>query len=178
MKKKFILLSVFCLIAITLLVSQSYTSSVKMSTPSSDFIDNKDGTVSHKKTNLMWKVTSEGQTWEDGKVKGRCIDLSWKDVLNRIIEVNSGGIGENYGYSDWRVPTIEELKSITEKAAMDPAINLAIFPETPSVSFWSSTPKSGHFEYAWVLYFYNGYDYYYYVTDKTYFVRLVRNIDQ
>lgn len=43
------------------------------------------------------------------------------------------------GVSNWRLPSREELTSIINYDSVEPAIDLAIFPYTPSEVFWSST---------------------------------------
>ena len=62
-----------------------------------DFVDNGDDTVTDRVTGLMWQKggSSEGMTWADAK-----------EYVNKL---NSGQFG---GYSDWRLPTIEELASL------------------------------------------------------------------
>ena len=62
-----------------------------------DFVDNVDGTVTDRVTGLMWQEegSSEGMTWANAK-----------EYVNKL---NSGKFS---GYSDWRLPTIEELASL------------------------------------------------------------------
>jgi formylglycine-generating enzyme required for sulfatase activity len=62
-----------------------------------DFVDNGDGTVTDRVTGLMWQKegSSEGMTWADAK-----------EYVNKL---NSAHFG---GFSDWRLPTIEELASL------------------------------------------------------------------
>lgn len=62
-----------------------------------DFFDNGDGTVTDRATALMWQKdgSSEAMTW-----------ASAKEYINKL---NSDRFA---GYSDWRLPTIEELASL------------------------------------------------------------------
>ncbi len=90
--------------------------------------------------------------------------LIWQDDIT-INEVQKGYeeaktycnnlILENY--SDWRVPTINELYSITDHNKSDVAIN-SIFNIKIADNFWSSTPSSTG--YAWSINFFQGSNYY------------------
>ena len=101
------------------------------------FVDNEDGTVTDTQTGLMWaKSSSPG-------------DLSWQDAeaYCRMPAI------ADYKYTDWRMPTIEELKTLYIKDAegyetdcglkvrVDPIFELTCtwlwssdFPETPQFS--------------------------------------------
>ena len=85
--------------------------------------------------------------------------------------VNEAGL---CGFTDWRVPDIEELRSIVNYSRTNPSIDINYFPNTRSSSYWSASPKAGDSDSAWRLDFYSGDDYYgrrYYF----YHVRLVRS---
>ena len=140
------MLKQICVIAVLLLpniiyASQACTASIPATTPTNQFVDNHDGTVTHLKTNLMWKKCSEGQIWNNSK--NTCDGIlstyeSWKLALDQAQAVNNGG--GFAGQVDWRVPNIKELRSIIERQCYFPAINLAIFPNTSDWDFWSSSP--------------------------------------
>ncbi len=74
-------------------------------------------------TGLMWQQTmpTSTYTWEDAG--SYCSDLTYA------------------GYSDWRLPTPQELLTIVANNIYDPAINTSYFPDTPSQAFWSSAPS-------------------------------------
>jgi hypothetical protein len=73
----------------------------------------------------------------------------------------------------WRLPNVKELSSIADKSLSNPAIDSTAFPATPASWFWSASPYVGFSNYAWVVYFYNGYVYFS-LRSLSYYVRLVR----
>ncbi len=149
------------------------TTSIPAHTPTSQFTDHANGTVTDNKTGLMWKKCKEGQIWNSGN--NGCDDTlatyTWQNALKQAQTINtSGGFAT---YTDWRVPTITELKSIVETQCYNPAINLAVFPNTPSTWFWSSSPYATYSSVVWYVNFNDGLGYgYFQLYDGS--VRLVR----
>lgn len=60
------------------------------------------------------------------------------------------------GHDDWRVPSVQELKSLVDHGRTDPAMDPSYFPETPFVPYWSSSPYAGNSSYAWYVVFDDG----------------------
>lgn len=77
------------------------------------------------------------------------------------------------GFTDWRLPNINELVSIVDFSRQSPSINKAYFLNTQTSYYWSSTTYVPSSSFAWLVYFNNGHMVYY---DKTnsYYVRCVR----
>lgn len=163
---------------------------IQASTPTEQFINHGDGTVTDTKTGLMWKVCNEGESWDSTSKTciGTYLTYTWQGALSQAKNLNnSNGFS---GYKDWRLPNIKELRSIVELQCADPSINLSIFPTTPSgtnsstgnIIYWSSSPKSGIDEFnAWGVNF-TATTVYPPATNSTfpktnpdYLVRLVRN---
>ncbi len=118
-------------------------------TPTGDFIDNKDGTVTHKTTGLTWMRCSLGQEWVSSTCSGPLGFYSYDQ---------SAALTHTFaGHSDWRVPNIAELQTIVERESTHPAINSTIFPSTPKYSFWSSSHYAGVAWRAWFVDFSYGY---------------------
>jgi hypothetical protein len=78
------------------------------------------------------------------------------------------------GFTDWRVPTWQELQGIVNYNRVNPSIDTAYFPNTISSHFWSSSPHAYYLANAWYVYFgYGGA--FYYSRNHYLHVRLVRS---
>lgn len=133
-----------------------------------------------------------GLTWEqktdDGGLRDKDNTYQWYSTDNSN---NGGSVGyENNGvntqayiaqlnasrycgYSNWRLPTKDELHSIVDYGRYNPAIN-PIFTNTQSGWYWSSSPGVDYSANAWGVYFYYGYDSNY-GKSNSYYVRAVRS---
>lgn len=109
-------------------VAQTCIPDAEPVTPSSRFIL-QGSEVIDQRTGLIWQRCSVGQSWNAAtqSCDGEPLSRNWKDTLDQVPQ-------------GWRVPNIRELNSITEFTCSRPAINLAVFPDTPLEFYWSSTP--------------------------------------
>ena len=134
--------------------------------PETIYIDNLNGTVTDKKTGLIWKQCTEGQTSTNRPCDtGFAKTFTWQMALQHVEEVNSsGGFA---GYTDWRLPNYRELASLVEYQCDNPAINSSLFPNTISSfapglikGYWTSSPylgyKSSRAVFSWVIFFSTG----------------------
>ncbi|TXZ87381.1 DUF1566 domain-containing protein [Vibrio cholerae] len=138
------------------------------------YYDNLDGTVFDKQTQLVWMRCSLGQSWDGKTCTGEVTTFTWHDATK---------LTHNFaGSTAWRLPTIEELDSLVYcskgrkpsarpngKYVEDtngrclgdnfkaPTINIRAFPNTPSYDYWSSSPDANRSDYAWIVYFGNGF---------------------
>jgi alpha-tubulin suppressor-like RCC1 family protein len=135
------------------------------STPTSDFYDNSDGTVTHLKTGLMWKRCAEGKTWSDSNCSGNASTFDWATAV--ALTSNTAG------HTDWRIPTVNELLTIVEYKNYRPATNTVIFPNADSPPFWSGSPYPNRASMAWEVDFFSG-EAYEGPRSEGNFVRLVR----
>ena len=64
------------------------------------------------------------------------------------------------GHSDWRLPSRDELGSISDprKQANPPTINLAVFPHTQAGEYWSGNDYQFQYDTAWRWNFQFGHD--------------------
>ena len=151
-------------------VAQTCLSDAPQTTPTSQFVNNGDGTVTDLTTGLMWMQCSLGQVWVNGACTGDAQTLNWQEALL---------LAHGYQFASqdgWRLPNIKELASLTERQCVRPAINETLFPSTPSDDFWTSTPSVRDPQRAWVVAFFNSSNS---IKDKQRFVfaRLVRTAD-
>jgi hypothetical protein len=66
--------------------------------------------------------------------------------------LNDGRFG---GFPDWRLPNIDELQSIVAYGRYTP-IDAAVFPNTMTSYYWSSTTSANDHHLAWCVSFYSG----------------------
>jgi hypothetical protein len=104
-------------------------------------------------TGLIWEVKTNDTGIHDKDTK-----FTWQACQDSFIaQLNSSQFGE---HSDWRLPTIKELATLTHKDKFSPAINKNYFPNTipddyEASAYWSSTQSvsSGN---AWSVHFDSG----------------------
>jgi hypothetical protein len=113
-----------------LLFLSSFAMSQKSTSAKKRYLDNGNGTISDLKTELMW-------TKKDSyNVLGKC--LTWYEAVDYVKNLKNGG------HVDWRLPSIEELKSIFEEQSTINSIYKykahlnSVFIEPCAVWYWSS----------------------------------------
>ena len=111
---------------------------VPMTAISSHYTINGDGTVTDNVTGLMWQQEDDDniRTWEEAV--SYCENLFFPPSK----------------YSDWRLPDLQELRSIVAEDQYNPAIDTTSFPNTNSSNYWSS--REGDRVLAWYVAFYEG----------------------
>jgi len=146
--------------------AQTCNDQMLASTPTNIFIINTDNTVTDTQTGLIWKHCLEGVTGTQCE-QGTATSFTWQQALEYAAK-----------QPEWRLPNIRELTSIVELKCSEPAINLSVFPATPSNSIvWSSSPHANNSNNAWFVYFSNGSDQDYNRSSNTYVNTLVNTSD-
>ncbi len=101
--------------------------------------DNGDGTVFDSETGLTWMRCPLGQTWTGRTCLG---PASTTKVFPQALTHNYAG------QSDWRLPSIDELRSIKQASPSPLYIDLKAFPNTSGLKNWSSSmilgPEDGY----------------------------------
>ena len=78
---------------------------------------NGDGTVTDLITGLTWQSNPDANGNNDG-IMERSDKLTWEKIQERVQVLNTS---KYCGYSDWRIPTIKELYSLTNWNGTDPS---------------------------------------------------------
>ena len=125
------------------------SASVVESTPTSDFTDHGNGTLTHNLTGLMWKQCSQGSSGA-GCATGAAAVLTWRAALAAAVADTTAG------HTDWRLPNKMELESIVETCGSSPSINRSLFPATPVSAFWSSSSYVSTPSNAWLVHLSDG----------------------
>jgi len=102
--------------------------------------DNNDGTILDHNSNLLWtkcSITSTGalQTHASGCSNASAGARSWLTALNDCNNLSLAG-------RKWRLPSLNELHTVTNLSQQNPAINTTHFPNTALANYWTSTTTS------------------------------------
>jgi hypothetical protein len=92
-----------------------------------------------------------------GIADGGTCDGSACDTWSLVKSVNQEGY---CGFNDWRLPTRDELGSISDPRKMEspPTTNTLYFPNTQSGDYWSANDYQFQWNTAWLWGFANGLD--------------------
>ena len=103
--------------------------------------------VADNNTGLIWEVKSP----KKGDVNFCDDQYSWTDAQEVYIKkLNKQKYG---GFSDWRLPNKDELRSIVDYSKTGPAIDTWYFPNTKSDLYWTSVPYKMQKPFIWGIFF-------------------------
>ncbi len=127
----------------------SFTKLGKTGRPIADYLGWQDGLrmVLDNNTGLVWEVKSPKRSdincWED--------KYSWKDAqVKYIANLNKKKYG---GFSDWRLPNKDELRSIVDYGKTNPAVDTRYFANTQSDFYWSTDVYNMQRPFVWGIFF-------------------------
>ena len=99
----------------------------------SQFTDKGDGTIKDNLTGLTWQKVPNLDS------------LTWENALTYAENLTLGG------FSDWRLPNIKELQSISDDKLVNPSVSTTFFPAIGVKKYWSSTSLPNQTTRAWYL---------------------------
>ncbi|MEK6744436.1 MAG: DUF1566 domain-containing protein [Nitrospirota bacterium] len=105
------------------------------------YTDKGDGTILDKNTGLIWL--------KDANVSN--LPLPGDGAKQYLQEMNSGK-KPNFGYSDWRLPTINEIETLVDKSRFYPALPVGHpFANVQNHFYWSSSTGKDVLDYVWIV---------------------------
>ncbi|CCN45330.1 conserved hypothetical protein [Vibrio nigripulchritudo MADA3029] len=147
--KKWLLSSALLLVS-TGVIAQTCSLDISRSAPNSRFVVEDSGIVKDLKTGLIWMRCPVGKTWDTAQSSctGDSAEFLWQPALQRANDIANSPLDSLYqfaGVTNWRIPNIKELQSLTEKGCHSPALNSKVFPNfldsggNTTEVLWSST---------------------------------------
>jgi hypothetical protein len=128
-------------------------------------IKTNDGSIHDKNNTYTWydsnPVSNEGFAGFSG---------DGTDTEDFITNLNLDNFG---GFSDWRLPSIQEFESIVNSDRNNPSINTNFFPNVISANYWSQTNICDYWPYAVAINFKSG-THFYMDRFHSYYARAVR----
>lgn len=117
------------------------------------FTDLANGTVRDELTKLYWQKCSVGQgtagaQYTDCAV-GSATSQTWQVALNTCNSLSLAG-------RVWRLPSLNELRSIVDDSQSNPAVDAAAFPNTATGAYVSATTKASSANTQRVIFFSSG----------------------
>jgi hypothetical protein len=138
----------------------------------SRFTAHSDGTVSDVRTGLMWKSCPEGTSGDNCATGSHVPFEKAADVVSRLSSANKAA---DQGYSDWRVPTRNELASLVNRACSNPSILSAVFSKNEAKSYISANvDANAPADNVWAVDFSDGNVSISPWSNRGYYLRLVR----
>ncbi|PKG37894.1 Lcl C-terminal domain-containing protein [Psychromonas sp. Urea-02u-13] len=156
--KKQVLGLMLALLPVAGIAAQECSMSEGKSVPNIRYQSNDNGTVYDRISGLTWMRCPLGKTWDkDNQIcDGEGNTVFWQAALNDVEAINNSESNALYhfaGKTNWRLPNIKELVSLTEHSCRAPSLNekafYGAFPyKTTDGSLkayiWSNTPTENN----------------------------------
>jgi hypothetical protein len=105
------------------------------------FIPKGNGTVLDSRTGLIWLQDAN-------VVRARIHQQAAREFINEM----NGSERENFGHTDWRMPSVEELRSLVDQSRYYPALpDGHIFKNVQNDYYWTSTGGFDIVGYVWMI---------------------------
>jgi len=143
------------------------------------YTNNGNGTITDNATSLMWEAKSDDESVHDKDNK-----YTWDAAFAFVRGLNAASFA---GYSDWRLPNVNELQSLANYGLVNPAIDPAFNTNcaasctvttcscTQSFNYWSSTTDQHDPLSGWAVTFDEGRVGYNFKSSHTNHARAVRS---
>jgi hypothetical protein len=128
-----------------------------------------DGTAYDRRTRLLWRRCSLGQTWNGSDCVGEARRVGF-------VAASRAAAPQSEKATTWRLPKLAELAGLVELACGKPAINRNVFPATAHADYWTATSLAGDLSRGWFVNFMYG-DSHAASRDDTAHVRFVSDSD-
>ena len=106
-------------------------------------------------TYTNYDSTSSAQKWVGGSTYANPTQAEIDASTNSMGYKNAVNTSALCGYTNWRMPTKEELQGILASSG-SPRIDTAWFPNTQANYYWSSSPYVGDSGFGWLVSFGDG----------------------
>jgi hypothetical protein len=107
--------------------------------------------VMDQTTGLIWEVKTD-----DGSIHDKDNQYGYYYLEEKFIDrMNQNMFG---GFSDWRIPEMDELNTLTNIRHHRPSINPQYFPNTRASDYWTATPHVNDTSQGWCVSFFHGND--------------------
>jgi len=126
--------------------------------PNPRFTDNGDGTVTDNLTGLIWLKNADC-----GGI------MNWANALSYCSSLANGqcGLSDGSSQGDWRLPNVQEFRSLIDYGFYDPALSNAAgtakwaegdaFSGVKNSVYWSSTTHAYYTDTAWEVHLNHGF---------------------
>lgn len=125
---------------------------LRISPQSTDYVNHSNGTVTHTPTGLMWQICPVGQIWTGSNCSGTAGAMTLDAA--KLLTSNMAG------FTDWRLPKVDELITLKDFGTNYPTINNNVFPGMQWWDFWSGSltanPDHNFAGFAWRVNFGGG----------------------